>query len=94
MQLTFKDLVVDTDTKYGYINGKQIKLTKNEINLLTFLISNKNKIFTKRDILKGIGKVNVSLRALDIILSRLRHKLGDYSSYITNRFGFGYGMVE
>ncbi len=37
---------------------------------------------------------DVSDRAVDTTISRLRKKLGDYGSQLVNRQGFGYGFVE
>ena len=36
----------------------------------------------------------VSDRAVDTNISRLRKKLGDYGRYLVNRQGFGYGLIE
>ena len=63
--ITFKDLIVDTDRKTCYIEDKEILLTKTEYNLLLFLVSNKNKIFTRKELAKSVWDVPVSNLAVN-----------------------------
>lgn len=92
--ITFKDLTVDTDRKTCYIEEKEILLTKTEYNLLLFLISNKNKIITRKELAKSVWDMPVSDRAVDTTVSRLRKKLKSIGKYLTTRVGFGYGLLE
>lgn len=92
--ITFKDLTVDTDRKTCYIEDKEILLTKTEYNLLLFLISNKNKILTRKEVAKSVWDMPVSDRAVDTTVSRLRKKLKGIGRYLTTRIGFGYGLLE
>ena len=92
--ITFKDLTVDTDRKTCYIEDKEILLTKTEYNLLLFLISNKNKILTRKEVAKSVWDMSVSDRAVDTTVSRLRKKLKGIGRYLTTRVGFGYGLLE
>ena len=92
--ITFKDLIVDTDRKTCYIEDKEILLTKTEYNLLLFLVSNKNKIFTRKELAKSVWDVPVSNRAVDTTVSRLRKKLKGIGKNLVTRGGFGYGLLE
>lgn len=92
--VTFKDLTVDTDRKTCYIEDKEILLTKTEYNLLLFLISNKNKILTRKEVAKSVWDMPVTDRAVDTTVSRLRKKLKGIGRYLTTRVGFGYGLLE
>lgn len=92
--ITFKDLTVDTDRKTCYIEDKEILLTKTEYNLLLFLISNKNKVLTRKEVAKSVWDAPVSDRAVDTTVSRLRKKLKGIGRYLTTRVGFGYGLLE
>ena len=92
--ITFKDLTVDTDIKTCYIEDKEILLTKTEYNLLLFLVSNKNKILTRKELAKSVWDVPVSDRAVDTTVSRLRKKLKGLGRNLTTRVGFGYGLLE
>ena len=92
--IVFKDLIVDTDRKTCYIEDKEILLTKTEYNLLLFLVSNKNKILTRKELAKSVWDVPVSDRAVDTTVSRLRKKLKGLGRNLTTRIGFGYGLLE
>lgn len=91
-EITFKDLKVNLDTKTCYISGEEINLTKTEYNLLVFFLFNKDKVHTRKEIMQSVWDSEVSLRAIDTTVSRLRKKLGDIGKYITTRLGFGYGF--
>ena len=60
--ITFKDLTVDTDRKTCYIEDEEILLTKTEYNLLLFLVSNKNKILTRKELAKSVWDIHVWVR--------------------------------
>lgn len=92
--ITFKNLTVDTDRKICYIEDEEILLTKTEYNLLLFLVSNKNKILTRKELAKSVWDVPVSDRAVDTTVSRLRKKLKGLGRNLTTRIGFGYGLLE
>ena len=92
--ITFKNLTVDTDRKTCYIEDKEILLTKTEYNLLLFLVSNKNKILTRKELANSVWDAPVSGRAIDTTVSRLRKKLKGLGRNLTTRVGFGYGLLE
>lgn len=93
-EITFKDLKVNLDTKTCYISGEETNLTKTEYNLLVFFLSNKDKVHTRKEIMQSVWKSEVSLRAVDTTISRLRKKLGPVGRHITTRLGFGYGFMS
>ena len=90
--VTFKNLTVDTDKKSCYIGNQEILLTKTEYNLLLYLLSNKNKIFNRKELATSVWDNPVSNRAVDTVVSRLRKKLDGIK--FTTRVGFGYGLLE
>ena len=92
--ITFKNLTVDTDRKTCYIEDKEILLTTTEYNLLLFLVSNKNKILTRKELAKSAWDAPISNRAVDTTVSRLRKKLKGLGRNLTTRVGFGYGLLE
>ena len=92
--ITFKNLTVDTDRKTCYIEEEEILLTKTEYNLLLFLVSNKNKILTRKELARSVWDVPVSDRAVDTTVSRLRKKLKGIGRNLIPRVGFGYGLLE
>lgn len=88
------NITLDLNEKLCYINNEAITLTKTEFNLLTFLMTNKAKIFTRNELVNNVWDDPVSERAVDANITRLRKKLGNYSNHIVTRNGFGYGFKE
>ena len=93
-ELIFKELKLNLDIKECTIQDEEINLTKNEFNLLEFLIKNKNKIYSRQEILNNVWSSRVSLRTVDTTVSRLRRKMKDLGKYLKTRLGFGYGILE
>lgn len=87
----FKDLVINSDEKLCYLKGNPIK---SEYNILSFILNNRNKIFSREELINNAWKEPVTNRAVDTAISRLRKKIGEYSTNIVSRIGFGYGFME
>lgn len=60
--------------------NKEIYLTYNEFNLAYLLFSQKERIFSREEILSRILDDSVGLGAVDTLISRLRAKLGTYNN--------------
>jgi DNA-binding response OmpR family regulator len=74
------------------INSKEVNLTKKEFDILSLLMQNPQRVFTRKDILENVWKneTYVLERTVDVHVARLRKKLDEYGAYITNRSGYGY----
>ena len=92
--LAVEGLVLDLDLKTCSVDGKEVKLTKKELELLAFLIANKGKICSRDQILANVwsDEVIVLDRTIDVNITRIRQKIGSYGTYIITRPGFGYGF--
>ncbi|MCZ2130201.1 MAG: response regulator transcription factor [Bacteroidia bacterium] len=90
--MVFNDLKIDTENKEVSIKNELISLTKTEFEVLKKLADNPNRIFSRDAIMESVwgNEVYVSERTVDVHIARLRKKLGDYGSVISNRLGFGY----
>lgn len=84
-------ITINDEEKLCYIDDEPIELTKNEYNTILFLINNPNKTFSRQDLIDNIWKGSVSERAVDVTITRLRKKLGEYGKNIYTRTGWGYG---
>lgn len=93
-KIEFKTLVVDLNKKECCLKGVEVNLTKTEYNLLVFFLKNRDKIYTRREIMQAVWDSEVSLRAVDTTISRLRKKLKEIGKHITTRLGFGYGFMS
>ncbi len=86
-------LQLDMDLKQCFVDGKQVKLTKTEFELLAFLMAHPGKIFSRDELVHQVwDDVIVLGRTIDVNITRLRSKIGDYGTYIITRLGFGYGF--
>jgi two-component system phosphate regulon response regulator PhoB len=94
--LKVEGLQLDLGFKRCTIEGKEVKLAKKELELLAYLISNRGKICSREQILNSVwsDEVVVLDRTIDVNITRLRSKIGEYGSYIITRSGFGYGFRD
>jgi len=92
--LSVDGLILDLDLKTCSVDGMDVKLTKKEFELLAFLISNKGKICSRDQILTSVwsDEVIVLDRTIDVNITRIRQKIGNYGQCIITRAGFGYGF--
>ena len=91
-QLVFKDMVVDSSKKKVVIRGEENSLTKKEFEILLLLLQNQGRVFSREDILSKVwhDEVYVLDRTIDVNITRLRKKIGEYGKYIVTRLGYGY----
>ncbi|MDE7375404.1 MAG: response regulator transcription factor [Muribaculaceae bacterium] len=92
----FRGIRIDQNEKVCYIEGVEVPLTRTEFDLLLFFLNNRNRIYSREEIIRRVwpDDVLVSQRAIDTNLTRLRKKLGTYGNNIITRQGFGYGFKE
>jgi two-component system alkaline phosphatase synthesis response regulator PhoP len=90
--IKFREIELDTIRKRLIINDEKIELTKKEYEILKTLLDNQGRVYSRDDLLNLIwGKdVIVSERTIDVNITRLRSKLGKYSSCLKNKTGYGY----
>lgn len=79
--------------------GKDIKVTPTEYCLLQFLINNKNKVFTRNDILDEVWGINYvgDEKVVDVNIRRIRRKIENDPSapeYLRTDWGYGYLWKE
>ena len=71
---------------------KEVPLTKKEFEILKLLLENKGNVFSREEILSRIWKDEVYVldRTIDVNITRLRKKIGEYGKCIVTRLGYGY----
>lgn len=89
-------LHLDLEFKRCIVDGVEVKLTRKEFELLAYLITHRGKICSREQILNYVwsDEVVVLDRTIDVNITRVRSKIGAYSSYIVTRSGFGYGFRD
>jgi two-component system response regulator VicR len=89
-------LVIDPETNQVYKHGALVELTQREYELLTFLASHPDKVFSRVDLMEQVwnyGFVGDDARTVDVTVRRLREKIEDdpgSPAYILTRRGVGY----
>lgn len=91
-QVTYRGLTIDITGKKVTIGDDEITLTKKEFEILLLLAQNPGRVFSREDILAKVwpDEVYVLDRTIDVNITRLRKKIGDYGKYIVTRLGYGY----
>lgn len=94
--LTYHGLSMDIAQKRVTINGEDVALTKKEFEILKLLLKSPGKVFSREDILAKIwsDEVYVLDRTVDVNITRLRKKIGNYGKHIITRLGYGYCFDE
>ena len=96
-ELKFSSFQLLPEEKKIIVQGKEIKVTKTEFNILKYLYNNKNRVCTRDGIIGSCwDKDNVTPRVIDVNVRRLRKKLELYKSkvIIDTVRGFGYRLKE
>lgn len=86
------DLVIDLTSKNVFLQNRPIQLTKKEFEILTMMAKSPHRIFSREDILGKVWQEDgyVLERTVDVHITRLRKKLGEFGKHIANRSGYGY----
>jgi len=89
---SYEDLSIDIPGNRVLIKDEEISLTKKEFEILLLLAQSAPNVLTRSKILSSVWDDNefVLDRTVDVHITRLRKKLGEYSTLIVNRSGFGY----
>ncbi len=90
--VTFEGLTLDTGKKAVTVDGTEVNFTKLEFELLALLMENPGKVYSREKILARIWPRDtyVTDRTVDVNITRIRKKIGNYGKCVKTRFGFGY----
>lgn len=96
--LEFDGMLIDQAGKSVAVDGKEIELTSMELELLTILAKRAGKKISRDDILNQLRGIDAAImtRSVDIMVSRLRQKIGDSVKpprFIKTIWGTGYSFV-
>lgn len=83
---------IDDEKKSVKVDGRPVSLSRTEYDLLKLLAHNPGKVFSRSDLISAIWPANVIVteRTVDVSITRLRKKIGEYGEKIVSRHGFGY----
>ena len=92
-KITYEKYVIDLDKRSVYLDGTELNLTTLEFDLLYMFITNKNKSFSREDILDIVWGSDYfgTDRVVDDLVRRLRKKMPDIN--INTIYGYGYRLT-
>ena len=91
--VTFPDLTINLTNYSVLFMGRNIDMPPKELELLFFMASSPNHVFTREQLLDQIWGYEYigDTRTVDVHIKRLREKLGDHESWrIATIWGIGY----
>ena len=94
--LEFQDLKIDLAARKATHNKSEIKLTKQEFDLFSYLLENSGNVLTKKEILEEIWDIlqptEEDVNKVEVYIGYLRKKLNPFNLdvYINTVRGFGY----
>ena len=91
-QFIYQDLVIDFKGYTIHIEGKEVKVTPKEFEILSYLIKNKNIAISRESLLSAIWGYDFfgDDRTIDTHIKMLRNNLGKYRDLISTIRGVGY----
>ena len=92
MYITYENYEIDTSKREVKDNGTEVKLTTLEFDLLMLFINNKNRSFSREEVLKNVWGDDYfgSDRVVDDLVRRLRKKMPNMR--INTLYGYGYRL--
>ena len=94
-QIEADGLCLNPETYQGTKNGSPVELTEKEYDLLSYLIRERGKVFSREDLMQRVWNYDYygDMRTVDVTVRRLREKIEDdpgKPQYILTRRGVGY----
>ncbi|MGE7634476.1 response regulator transcription factor [Bacillus paramycoides] len=88
------ELVICPKERKVHVEGQEIQLTYREFNLCQLFVSNPQRVFMRDELLEKVWGFEYigNTRAVDIMVQRLRKKLGNSGEYIKTIYGIGYKL--
>ncbi|WP_336772781.1 response regulator transcription factor [Paenibacillus sp. MMO-58] len=93
--IQIRDLAIDADTRKVFVNNEEAVLTTKEFDLLYFLATHPNKVFSKEHLFERIWGVDAlgDIQTVTVHIRKIREKIEKDSAnpeYIETLWGAGY----
>jgi len=90
--ISFDRLNMNLTNKQVLIEGDEIKFTRKEFEILKLFIENRNRLFTREELLARVWSEEAFVlnRTIDVNITRIRKKIGPYEKNIVTKLGLGY----
>ena len=90
--IVFEGIVVNKADMSLKVDDETVVMTRKEIELLCYLLTHRGQILSREHLLKNVWDSNgfVLERTVDVHITHLRKKLGQYGKRIVTKSGYGY----
>ena len=90
--IIFEGITVNKADMSLTIDGETVVMTRKEIELVCYLLTHRGQILSREHLLNNVWDSNgiVLERTVDVHITHLRRKLGQYGKYIKTKSGYGY----
>ena len=90
--IVFEGIVVNKADMSLKVDGETVVMTRKEIELLCYLLTHRGQILSREHLLQNVWDSNgfVLERTVDVHITHLRKKLGQYGKRIVTKSGYGY----
>ena len=90
--IIFEGIVVNKADMSLKVDGEAVVMTRKEIELLCYLLTHRGQILSREHLLQHVWDSNgfVLERTVDVHITHLRKKLGQYGKQIVTKSGYGY----
>lgn len=95
-KLAFKEIEIDVIKRRVLVSGRAVNLTPKEYDLLVFLVSNQDRVFSREELLREVwGSDAYDTRSVDVHIKYIREKLQEpASAYVQTAWGKGYKFSD
>lgn len=89
-------LMIYPESRTAEVDGQAVSLTRKEFDTLELMMRHPNHVFTRERLLEEVWGYDFagSTRAVDILIQRLRKKMGPYADWLETVYGTGYKLAE
>ena len=90
--IVFEGIIVNKADMSLKVDGEAVVMTRKEIELLCYLLTHRGQILSREHLLQNVWDSNgfVLERTVDVHITHLRKKLGQYGKRIVTKSGYGY----
>ncbi len=91
-RVTFQGIVLNLRDKSLTVDGEPVPITRKEWELLCFLLTHQGQMLSREQLLRQVWKEDAYVleRTVDVHITHLRRKVGQYSEHLQTKSGFGY----
>ncbi|MFV0519619.1 MAG: response regulator transcription factor [Lachnospirales bacterium] len=89
-------IILNESSRVVTVDGDELYLTPKEFELLSYLIKNKKRVFTREQLLNSVWGYDYygEARTVDTHIKSLRERLGENRKYLKTVWGIGYKLEE